>query len=175
MMLRLVCAAMAAAGSAALGYALSAAAARRARMVHGAVWALRALETAICDRHDLLADALSALPGGDPAQRAWAAAFAALGAQTRDQPALALAQGWQRVLGEMPELAVLTPDDLALLSPLWVGLGRGDAREQRALLDAVQRELSARHAQLAGSMKDTQRLYQSLGTLGGLCLFLLLM
>jgi len=166
-------------GCCALGFAVSGAAARRLRALQAGTQAVQAIRLGVCVRGEMLARVLQALPAGEsPEARAWAALFASIGKGLAEKPGASLAEAWEEAWTPAtrahPVLLSLSEEDLRLLEPLREGLGRTPRDEQQTLLDGVCKELRAQHENLRPKLADTQKISQTLGMLGGLALFLLL-
>jgi len=72
------------------------------------------------------------------------------------------------------QLDSLTPADMAAIDRLAGGLGRGSAERQRLLLAETAEELAALSANAEKLAAERNRLYVSLGALGGLALAVML-
>ncbi|MCL2545180.1 MAG: stage III sporulation protein AB [Clostridia bacterium] len=166
-------------GCCALGFAVSGAAARRLRALRAGAQAVQAIRLGVCVRAEMLAHVLQALPAGESHEaRAWAAFFAGVGKALAEEPGASLAEAWDGAWAPAarahPVLRSLGEEDVRLLEPLRGGLGRTPRDEQQALLDGVCKELQAQHENLRPKLADTQKIAQTLGMLGGLALFLIL-
>ncbi len=182
--LRWMMALLAGLGCCALGFAVSGAAARRQRALRAGLQAVHAIRVGICVRREMLATVLRELPNGESASessaedRAWAQFFQRIGAMLAEEPGRGFAEAWREAweisVGSQPVLQALAAEDLRLLKPLQDELGRTPCAEQQALLEGVTRELQAQQERLQKGLVDAQRVAQTLGLLGGLALFLLL-
>lgn len=166
-------------GCCALGFAVSGAAARRLRTLRAGAQAIQAIRQGVCGRGEVLARVLQELPAGSsPEGRAWAEFFTGIGSALAEEPGAALYEtwgaAWAQASSAHPALRSLGEEDLCLLEPLREGLGRTPRGEQQLLLDRVCGELQAQHENLRPKLADTQKIAQTLGLLGGLALFLLL-
>ncbi len=163
-----------------MGLAVSSAASQRLRTLATGIQGLRTIETGICVRGELLPKVLRAMQGGDSAEaRAWAEFWMRLGEAMEDAPLVPIGELWPEVWEGVCKgciaLRTLTPEDLRLLSPLAEELGRTPRTQQQALFAHVIAAWSAQYDALQKKLSDTQRISQTLGLLGGLALFLLLL
>jgi stage III sporulation protein AB len=177
--MRWIMAMFAGCGCCALGFAVSGAAGRRLRMLQAGAQALRHIRTGICAQGETLAQVLCALPTEASAEaRAWADFFRRVGEALAARPGVGLAELWRPALAASADahagLHALDDEDWLLFTPLWDGLGSTPRPEQQELLDHVLTEVQEQHAGLRGKLADTRRISQTLGLLGGLALFLLL-
>jgi len=166
-------------GCCALGFAVSGAAARRLQALRAGVQAIQAIRVGVCVRGEVLARVLQELPAGEsPEARAWTEFFARVGNALASGPGASLPETWReawiQAVRAHPALRSLSEEDLRLLHPLREGLGRTPREEQQTLLDGVCKELQAQHESLRPKLADSQKIAQTLGMLGGLALFLLL-
>lgn len=165
-------------GCCALGLAVAGAASQRMQMLAACEQALRCIRTGICLRGEVLADVLRGLPAADAQERAWAYFFGVLGEALALRPSALLAEewvvAWRQAAAKHPPLRTLSEEDTKLLSPLWEELGRTPRTAQEALLDHVMEAVAAHRAHLREKLEDTRRMSRTLGMLGGLALFLLL-
>lgn len=165
-------------GCGALGLAVASAATQRLQMMAACEQALRGIRAGICLRSEVLADVLRGLPATDAQERAWSAFFGALGEALEANPGASLAEewpaAWQQTLVRHPPLRTLTEEDVKLLSPLWEELGRTPRAAQEELLAHVIEAVAAHRQRLREKLEDTRRVSHTLGMLGGLALFLLL-
>jgi len=167
-------------GCCALGFAVSGAAARRLRTLQAGAQAVQAIRLGICVRGEVLARVLQEMPAGEtPEGRAWAAFYVGIGQVLAEEPGASLSEAWHAAWAHAarihPALCSLGEEDLRLLEPLREGLGKTPREEQQALLDGVCKALHAQHEGLRPKLADAQKIAQTLGMLGGLALFLLLM
>lgn len=166
-------------GCCALGYAVSSAAARRLRTLRAGEQALRFLRTGVCIRGELLTQVLKDLPVGTTREaQAWAAFFRCIGERLEADPGASLREVWGNAWTSAermyPVLLAITEEDARLLEPLREELGRTPRAEQEKLLDRVSAEMQIQYQGLQKRLADTQRVSQTLGMLGGLAMFLLL-
>jgi len=178
--MRLTMALLAGLGCCALGFAVSGAAARRLRALQAGAQAIQAIRLGVCVRGEVLARVLQqGLPSGaSPEGRAWADFFVTAGQTLAKEPgadfAKTWAEAWARASGTHLALRALSEEDARLLEPLREGLGRTPRDEQQVLLEGVSEQLQAQYEHLRPKLADTQKIAQTLGMLGGLALFLLL-
>jgi len=166
-------------GCGALGFAVSGVAARRLRALRAGAQAVQWIRLGICVSGEVLSRVLIELPASESAEgQAWAALYGGAGKKLAEEPAASLSEIWSEVFEctarAHPALYALQEDDLRLLEPVRQGLGRTPRDEQQTLLDEVYKELQAQHERLRPKLADTQKIAQTLGVLGGVALFLLL-
>lgn len=179
-MLKLAMALLAGMGCCMLGYSISSASGKRLRMVWESAQAIRLIRSGICVHGDMLPKVLCGLPDdGSEEMRAWAAFYARVGRSLAVQPNLVLQDIWEQAWMEETKknsaLLVLTHEDTRLFSPLMEELGRTPRAQQQVLLDQVQADWLSQHERLQKKLPDTQKVSQTLGLLGGLAMFLLLL
>ena len=169
-MIRLIGAALVAAGGAWLG--LRAADGLRRRAV-----ALRQMEAGLALLEQELELSASPLPrlmawGAGHSQGPAAELFrgCAQGLDRLDRESFSAL--WRRLTAEREELGV---EGQAVLLPLGDTLGRCDARRQREALSAARRQLEELAARLEADSRRQGRVYQALGLSGGAFLVILLL
>ena len=96
--------------------------------------------------------------------------FEAAARETGAEPTAALADAAAALARRGGALDSLTREDMASVRRLAGELGKGSAQRQRLLLTETAEELSALHTQADKLAAERNRLYISLGTLGGLAL-----
>ena len=74
----------------------------------------------------------------------------------------------------MQTMEDLTAEDKTALLPCWEGLGAGTAEEQEKLLDGVQGALKVQLSEAEEKEQKNRQLAASLGIIGGLALFMML-
>lgn len=179
-MLKLAMALLAGLGCCVLGYSISNASGKRLRMVWESAQAIRLIRSGICVHGEMLPKVLCSLPeDGSQEMRVWASFYARVGRSLATQPNLLLqdvwGQAWIEATKEHSALLVLTEEDTRLFSPLIEELGRTPRAQQQVLLDQVQADWLSQHERLQKKLADTQKVSQTLGLLGGLAMFLLLL
>ena len=169
-MVRLMGAALVAAGGAALGFQAAARLRKQVRALEEMSQGLALLEREL----ELSAPPLSQLleRGGSRCQGPARALFqgCAQGLDRLDREDFSSL--WRRMVRERTEL---TPEGQAVLLPLGDTLGRYDGERQREALSAARRRLGELAARLEADCRRQGRVYQVLGLSGGAFLVILLL
>ncbi len=162
-------AAIAALGCALMGMLYAQSLRRRARSLRGWARAAAKIEAGLARRAHTLEEMIEDAAKGEESPEV-RGCLESCAAQMRADPLLSLSQAMEAQ--PMPEL---TGEDRATLAPLWHGLGAGEEQAQRGLLQSVQQALALQMQEAQEKEAKDRRLYLSLGTIGGLMVFLFLL